>query len=52
MQLEHVAVIVEDYDSAIAFFVEALGFELVEGSATLTHDGRPNGGWWYAHRAR
>ena len=41
MQLEHVALIVEDYDSAIAFFVEALGFELVEDSPSLTNDGRP-----------
>ena len=41
VQLEHVALIVEDYDSAIAFFVEALGFELVEDSPSLTNDGRP-----------
>jgi catechol 2,3-dioxygenase-like lactoylglutathione lyase family enzyme len=41
MQLELAAVIVEDYDEAIAFFVEALGFELVEDSPALTNDGRP-----------
>ena len=40
MRLEQVALIVEDYDSAIAFFVEALGFELVEDSFALTNDGR------------
>lgn len=41
MQLEHVALIVEEYDSAIEFFVETLGFELVEDSPSLTNDGRP-----------
>jgi catechol 2,3-dioxygenase-like lactoylglutathione lyase family enzyme len=41
MQLELAAVIVEDYDEAIAFFVDALGFELVEDSPALTNDGRP-----------
>ena len=40
--LEHFALIVEDYDEAIAFFVGVLGFELVEDSAALTtHGGRP-----------
>jgi catechol 2,3-dioxygenase-like lactoylglutathione lyase family enzyme len=42
MHLERVAVIVEDYDEAIRFFVDALGFELVEDSPALTTtDGRP-----------
>jgi catechol 2,3-dioxygenase-like lactoylglutathione lyase family enzyme len=42
MYLEHVALIVDDYDAAIAFFVDALGFELVEDSPALTtHEGRP-----------
>ena len=41
MHLEHVAVVVDDYDEAIAFFVDALGFELVEDSPSLTNDGRP-----------
>ncbi|HEX6584969.1 MAG TPA: VOC family protein [Thermoleophilaceae bacterium] len=41
MQLELVAVIVEEYDSAIEFFVDRLGFELVEDSPSLTNDGRP-----------
>jgi catechol 2,3-dioxygenase-like lactoylglutathione lyase family enzyme len=39
--LEHVALIVDDYDEAIAFFVDVLGFELVEDSPALTNDGRP-----------
>jgi catechol 2,3-dioxygenase-like lactoylglutathione lyase family enzyme len=34
--LEHVALIVDDYDAAIAFFVDALGFELAEDSPALT----------------
>lgn len=33
--------IVEDYDEAIAFYVNVLGFELVEDSPSLTNDGRP-----------
>ena len=42
MHLEQFALIVEDYDAAIAFFVETLGFELVEDSPALTtKDGRP-----------
>jgi catechol 2,3-dioxygenase-like lactoylglutathione lyase family enzyme len=41
MHLEHMALIVEDYEKAIAFFVDALGFELVEDSPALTNDGRP-----------
>lgn len=41
MHLEHVAVVVDDYDDAIAFFVGALGLELVEDSPATTNDGRP-----------
>ncbi len=41
MHLEHVAPIVEDYDEAIAFFVEALDFELVEDRASSTGRGLP-----------
>jgi catechol 2,3-dioxygenase-like lactoylglutathione lyase family enzyme len=40
----HVALttlVVRDYEPAIAFFVGALGFELVEDSPSLTNDGRP-----------
>ena len=40
MHLEQVALIVDDYDDAIRFFVDALGFELVEDSPSLTNDGR------------
>ncbi|HEX4250007.1 MAG TPA: VOC family protein [Pseudonocardia sp.] len=36
------AIVVRDYDPAITFFVEALGFELVEDSpAVTTHSGQP-----------
>ena len=42
VHLEHFALIVEDYDEAIAFFVDLLGFELVEDSPALTsRDARP-----------
>ncbi|APU17380.1 MULTISPECIES: VOC family protein [Actinoalloteichus] len=40
MNLDLVAVIVSEYDSAIAFFVDVLGFELVEDTPSLTNDGR------------
>jgi catechol 2,3-dioxygenase-like lactoylglutathione lyase family enzyme len=40
MHLEHTTVIVDDYDSAIVFYVDALGFELVEDARSLTGDGR------------
>ena len=39
--LDLVAVVVSDYDEAIRFFVDVLGFELVEDSPALTNDGRP-----------
>lgn len=39
--LELVALIVREYDVAIHFFVDVLGFDLVEDSPSLTNDGRP-----------
>ena len=42
MYIEHAALIVDDYDEAIRFFVEVLGFDLAEDSPALsTRDGRP-----------
>jgi catechol 2,3-dioxygenase-like lactoylglutathione lyase family enzyme len=41
VQVDLVAIIVEDYDPAITFFVRAVGFDLVEDSPSLTNDGRP-----------
>ena len=41
VHLSLVTIVVSDYDSAISFFVDALGFELVEDSQALTNDGRP-----------
>jgi catechol 2,3-dioxygenase-like lactoylglutathione lyase family enzyme len=41
MHLGLVAIAVEEYDPAIAFFVDVLGFELAEDSPALTNDGRP-----------
>ena len=42
MYLEQVSLIVEDYDDAIRFFVDVLGFELIEDSPALTsRAGRP-----------
>ena len=39
--LELVAVVVRDYDPAIRFFVDILGFEVVEDAPSVTTDGRP-----------
>ncbi len=41
MNVDLVAVVVDEYDPAIRFFVETLGFELVEDSPSTTNDGRP-----------
>jgi catechol 2,3-dioxygenase-like lactoylglutathione lyase family enzyme len=41
MHLEQVAIIVDDYDLAIEFFVEKLGFDLITDEPALTTDGRP-----------
>jgi catechol 2,3-dioxygenase-like lactoylglutathione lyase family enzyme len=37
--LELVAIVVHDYDPAIRFFVDILGFELVEDSPAVANDG-------------
>ena len=39
--LQLVTIVVDDYDLAIAFYVEVLGFDLVEDVPSLTNDGRP-----------
>jgi catechol 2,3-dioxygenase-like lactoylglutathione lyase family enzyme len=36
-----ISIVVREYDPAISFFVDVLGFELVEDSPALTNDGRP-----------
>jgi|SRR5580700_5535303 catechol 2,3-dioxygenase-like lactoylglutathione lyase family enzyme len=42
MHLSLVSIVVDDYDPAIRFFVDVLGFELAEDSPTLSsRDGRP-----------
>jgi len=41
VHIEHTALIVEDYDDAIRFFVDALSFEVVEDSPSTTNEGRP-----------
>ena len=41
VSLELVTLIVENYDPAIEFFVERLGFDLVEDSPTVTNAGKP-----------
>lgn len=38
--LQLTAIVVDDYDGAIAFFTGSLGFELVEDSPARTNDGR------------
>jgi catechol 2,3-dioxygenase-like lactoylglutathione lyase family enzyme len=39
--LHLVTIVVDEYDPAIEFFVDVMGFELVEDEASLTNDGRP-----------
>jgi catechol 2,3-dioxygenase-like lactoylglutathione lyase family enzyme len=41
VQINLVTLIVDEYDPAIAFFTDILGFELVEDSPSLTNDGQP-----------
>lgn len=39
--LQLVALVVREYDPAIRFFVDVLGFDLVDDVPSLTNDGRP-----------
>jgi len=39
--LERITLVVDDYDTAIDFFVDVLGFDLIEDSPADTNDGRP-----------
>ena len=41
VHLDLVALIVDDYDPAIDFFVRVLGFALTEDEPSTTNDGRP-----------
>lgn len=41
MHLERMALIVDDYDRGIAFFIDVLGFEVVEDSPARTTSGDP-----------
>ncbi|WP_205473833.1 VOC family protein [Nocardioides sp. SYSU D00038] len=41
MHLDLTTVVVRDYDEAIAFYTDVLGFELAEDSPSTTNDGRP-----------
>jgi catechol 2,3-dioxygenase-like lactoylglutathione lyase family enzyme len=41
MRLSLVTLVVDDYDNAIAFFVNLLGFDLVEDSPAQSDSGRP-----------
>ena len=39
--LRLITIVVADYDAAISFFVDALGFDLLEDSPSLTNAGEP-----------
>jgi len=41
MRLDKITIVVDDYDRAIRFFTDVLGFDLAEDSPSLTNDGRP-----------
>jgi catechol 2,3-dioxygenase-like lactoylglutathione lyase family enzyme len=38
--ISRVTIVVDEYSSTIEFFVDVLGFELVEDTPSLTNDGR------------
>jgi len=38
--IQRITIVVDDYDDAIRFFVDGLGFDLVEDVPSLTNDGR------------
>jgi catechol 2,3-dioxygenase-like lactoylglutathione lyase family enzyme len=40
VHLDLVTLVVDDYDPAIEFFVDRLGFDLVEDAPAITNDGR------------
>jgi catechol 2,3-dioxygenase-like lactoylglutathione lyase family enzyme len=40
-RLSLVTIVVDEYDPAVEFFVDVLGFELVEDTPATTNDGRP-----------
>lgn len=41
VNIDLVAIVVHEYDPAIEFFVDVLGFELVEDSPAVTNSGEP-----------
>lgn len=41
MHVSLLSIIVDDYDAAILFFVDVVGFELVEDSPSVANDGTP-----------
>jgi catechol 2,3-dioxygenase-like lactoylglutathione lyase family enzyme len=41
VRIDLVAIVVKEYEPAIEFFTELLGFDLIEDSPSLTNDGRP-----------
>jgi catechol 2,3-dioxygenase-like lactoylglutathione lyase family enzyme len=41
VQVDLVAIVVDEYDAAIAFFTGVLGFDLVADTPSRTNDGRP-----------
>lgn len=41
MHISLTTIVVDDYDEAIRFFVDAVGFDLIEDSPSLTNAGEP-----------
>jgi catechol 2,3-dioxygenase-like lactoylglutathione lyase family enzyme len=41
VRVELFTIVVRDYDEAIRFFTDIMGFDLIEDSPSLTNDGRP-----------
>jgi len=40
VRIDLVSIVVDDYDTAIEFFVDSVGFELVEDTPSISNDGR------------
>jgi catechol 2,3-dioxygenase-like lactoylglutathione lyase family enzyme len=40
VNIDLVTLVIDDYDDAVAFFVDTLGFDLIEDVPTTTNDGR------------
>ena len=50
--IAHITLVVRDYDEAIAFFTQSLGFELIEDTPSKDRQGQDKRGCWSLRAAR